>query len=203
MRHFNPTSLVKPKNYQSFQFSESFFQENKVDLEIGSGVGWHAITYSKCNPERHLIAVERTEVKFNKFKNRLEHHQGFKNLTPIHADIVPWTVHFLPDSSIEKIFIFYPNPYPKNPSARFFKMPFFEYLLKKGKENLTIHLATNEFNYQQEARELSESTWKLELIQFQELTLKSSFNPRTHFEKKYLLRNETCYDLIFQRTKQK
>jgi tRNA G46 methylase TrmB len=126
LRTFNPSTLIKPSDSGPFPLSESFFQTHSVDLEIGAGAGWHAMTYCKNNPNRTLIAVERTKNKFEKLEQRFLRHPELTNLIPIHADIIPWTVYFLPESSIERIFIYYPNPYPKNPSARFFKMPFFK-----------------------------------------------------------------------------
>ncbi len=201
MRPFNYEKIFKPKSFDEAKnqtLKELMNKFSYLDLEIGAGVGWHAIQYAKANPDRLLIATERTHEKFSKFQSRFIKHPTLSNLFPVHADVVPWTVHYLPEKSLDKIFIFYPNLYPKNPSARFFKMPFLGFLLQRGKPHLTVHLATNDYNYQKEAQEEAKNTWSLKLIQYQELTLENTPSPRTHFEKKYLLRKEICYDLIFQ-----
>lgn len=201
MRAFSPHSLTKPKGSVFLNLPPGFFDNPlPVDLEIGAGVGWHAITYAQQNPLRRLIAIERTKNKFEQFVRRTQQHPSLPQLYPIHSDVIPWSVHHLPDSSIDQFFIYYPNPYPKNSSARFFKMPFFEYLLKKGKPQALVHLATNVFDYQEEAQRMAQEQWYLKLISYRELLASSMFKPRTHFEKKYLLRGETCYDLIFQKS---
>jgi tRNA G46 methylase TrmB len=170
-----------------------------LDLEIGCGVGWHALSYVQKHPERHLLAVERTAGKFQSFQRRLERHPPLPNLTAIHADVVPWLVHTLPDACLSRIFILYPNPYPKNRAARFFTMPFFGELLKKARPELHLHLATNEKFYQEEALFMAQSHWGLRLQSQQILSRETFPKPRTHFEKKYLERNEICYDLVFTR----
>ena len=102
-----------------------------VDLEIGCGVGWHPIRYASENPERVLVAIERTAEKFGKFRDRLRRHAALPNLLPVHADAVAFISHFVPDATIDRIFLYYPNPNPKNAAARWIRMPFFGTLAKK------------------------------------------------------------------------
>ncbi len=201
MRKFSSEKVTAPKGATLFQRPSSIPDDCPIDLEIGCGVGWHSISYSQKHPERFLIAIERTSEKFKRFQRRYQHHCAIYNLLPVHADSVPWVVHCLPDGLLSRIFILYPNPYPKNPAARFFRMPFFEELLKKGKEELTIHLATNEKFYRNEAIKIASEHWPLVLESQRTLTRENFPNPRTHFEKKYLLRGEICYDLVFRKVK--
>lgn len=203
MRDFKSEKITPPRSIGTLlsknQIAEWREQSQNVDLEIGAGVGWHAIQYAVKNPLRKLIAIERTKEKFLKFEGRINKHPFIENLFAIHADVVHWSVYYLPDESIDRIFILYPNLYPKNASARFFRMPFFNYLLGKCKKNATIHLATNDFVYQIEAQNEAQERLGMKLIHFNELNGKNLSEARTHFEKKYLLRDQTCYDLIFQK----
>lgn len=200
IRAFNSQQIQPPRGAEElFRLPSDLSPETPIDLEIGCGVGWHPLRYTEENPERFLIAIERTATKFNKFQRRLLKHSPRTNLLAVHADVVPWLVHCLPENILNRIIILYPNPYPKNPSARFFKMPFFAELLKRGRADLTIHLATNEDFYQKEALRAAQQDWGLELIHHQVLTSENFPKPRTHFEKKYLERGEVCYDLAFRR----
>src|SRR4051812_21883364 len=101
-----------------------------VDVEIGSGVGWHAMEYTKNNPDRFLIAIERTSNKFEKLQRRHENHPQIKNLLAVHANAVNWVITNLKPNSVDRYFILYPNPNPKDPQKRWFRMPFMRLLLE-------------------------------------------------------------------------
>lgn len=167
-----------------------------LDLEIGAGAGLHAVQYCSMNPERTLLAVERTHAKAARLLSRRQRHPALTGLVPLHADAVSIVTHELPDASLERIFILYPNPYPKTKQAnqRFHNMPFMGELLRKLKQGGELHLATNLEWYADEAQSRLQEVWKLSLKKRARVQPGA---PRTHFEKKYLARNETCYDLIF------
>ena len=70
-------------------------------------------------------------------------------------------------------------------------------LIDKMKINGQLTLATNQLDYFEEAKESFESLWHFQLIEAGPLSPNTS--PRSHFEKKYLKRGETCYNIICQR----
>lgn len=171
-----------------------------LDLEIGCGVGWHPIRYARAFPDRTLIAVERTSEKFRKFESRLDRHPRLANLIPVHGDATSWVTHHLPDESLDRILILYPNPNGKNPQARWVRMPFFGHLLMKLKRAGTIEFRTNIAEYAGEIRDYGLGEWNLQVAVDEELAF-----PRegltTHFEQKYLERGEPCYRIVLSREK--
>jgi len=168
-----------------------------LDLEIGAGVGWHAIHYAAANPGRTLIALERTSAKFRAFETRVKAHPELRNLRAIQADAISWVTHSLPPASLDRVFILYPNPEPGRRNQRWPCMPFMERLLQTLKPGGALTLATNIEAYAREAETVMTGHWGLMLETKRELTA-GSIEPRTHFEKKYLARGEVCYDLIFR-----
>lgn len=184
MRQFKPEKLFKPRDFVKPEITDNCY------LEIGAGRGLHAVQFAQENPDKQLIAIERTRVKFEDFAKRSEHGR-FDNLIPIHADAIPWVVHALPPKSLNGVFLLYPNPEPKNAAQRWLKMPFFEFLISRLKSNATIILATNIKDYFDEAVEQTEKLWQLPFETFDVPT----DSKRTHFEIKYLARGETCYQL--------
>lgn len=177
-----PRALVKPRAHEH------------LDLEIGCGVGWHPIQYAKENPGRHLVAIEQTREKFQSFARRAQKH-ALANLTPVHADAVRWVTHALTPQSLERIFILYPNPEPRASNRRWVRMPFFAKLLEALKPGGTLTLATNIEAYAQEAAEYALHFWQLETLGPQPYAGPA----RTHFEKKYLERGETCFNVTFRK----
>lgn len=173
-----------------------------LDVEVGCGVGFHPIRYARSNPDRFLIAIEHTHTRFEKFERRLAHHEKFENLLAVHADAVEWVTHSLSPESVDRYFFLYPNPWPKSgdEKKRWYAMPFMEKVIETLKAGGTLRLATNERDYAEGAREFLKREWGLTLLEEQQLKGVGAQSPRTHFEKKYLERGETCIDLLFQKS---
>lgn len=191
MRDFNiqkipvPAAVKLPEGYSN------------LDIEIGCGVGFHPIQYAKTNPRRLLVAIEKTSEKFKKFETRIKNHPQIKNLTGVHSNAVWWITHYVKPQSVDRYFILYPNPYPKDPQKRFFQMPFMSFLKQTMKDGATLTFATNEKFYYDEALEMGVQVWKFKILENK--VIDSSEQPRTHFEKKYLLSGQTCYSIVFQK----
>lgn len=195
IRSFRAEKIRKPRNFVEPKFAQGV----PLDLEIGCGVGWHPIQYARENPDRFLVAIEHTRTRFESFERRTFRHPELKNLMAIHADAVEWVTHALGPQSIERIFLLYPNPYPKRSdlNKRWHAMPFMGRLLSVLKTGGEVLLVTNERFYFEEAREFLGEQWKMQIqvaLEFTHATAPEG-TPRTHFEKKYLARGETCFEL--------
>ena len=184
VRLFQPQRLTAPRHFKPIPALP-------ICLEIGAGKGKHAIQFAQQYPEKMLIAIERTRLKFE-FLQAQYQASPLANLQPIHADAIPWVVHALYPSQVEQLFILYPNPEPNNPAQRWLNMPFFEYLLSRIQSDGQITIASNVADYIQEACQQLEQIWHLPYI-IQDI--KPSMG-RTHFEVKYLARGERCQQLI-------
>lgn len=203
VRPFHPEHVTKPSILDGFSFPSAFTDGSPVDVEIGCGVGWHPVRYAKENPERRLIAIEHTRDKFERFEGRVARNGSPANLLPIHADATRWITHALAKESVSRYFLLYPNPEPNAPNKRWLRAPFFERLLWTLAPGGQVTLATNVKSYMEEAIEYAREAWKLDVREARSFTNADAPSgiPRTHFEKKYLLRGETCYDAVFEKRK--
>lgn len=172
-----------------------------LDVEIGCGVGWHPISYAQHNPQRHLIAIEHTREKFDRFKTRLKTNAFLPNLFPVHADATLWLDRNLEANSIDRVFILYPNPEPKAPNKRWLRSPFMHRILELLRPEGELQLATNECDYFSEALTYAKGYWNLELVEMRELKKSDDLRARTHFERKYLARGETCFDVVWRKVR--
>lgn len=170
-----------------------------IDLEIGCGVGMHAIQYAKANPSRTIIALDRSRMRLGKMKLALEQEKDIRNLVMICEDADKFVVHEIQDNSVAHLFFLYPNPYPKARQAnkRWHQMPLMECFLQKLTKGGMIHLATNKKYYADEAADFFVREWKLTMHAQSQFQGEMPFAPRTHFEKKYLERGDVLYDFIF------
>lgn len=195
VRPFESSRVPLPRDFRRLPIDPT----QPLDVEIGCGVGFHPLRYARRNPDRQLVAFERTREKFAKFAGRVSHHEELPNLIPVHGDAVNWIAHSFAPESVDRYFLLYPNPYPKESqrNLRFHLMPFFSVLRDTLKQGGTITLATNEEFYAGEAVEAMREIWGLRLLERRELPFDSV--PRTHFEKKYLARGDRCWNLVWQK----
>jgi tRNA (guanine-N7-)-methyltransferase len=190
-----------PASGKNLEISNFLAQsQGPLDFELGCGAGVFSLHYARENPERRLIAVEKTSEKFKRFESRLIHHEAFLNLLPLQANAISVLAHDLLEESLDRIFIWYPNPYPVK--SRFIRTPFFDRVLKCLKKGGEIYFASNVEEQAQEYRALGAERWKLALLEDKQITMATmpNFKPRTLFEKKYFLRGETLHQLKFGKT---
>lgn len=193
IRAFNPQGLRPPPDpqYQKVETLHSRFRG--LELEIGAGVGLHPILRAKEVPERLIVAVERTRDKYEKFLGRMESHQ-LPNLVGVHADVVPWIWHLPAQYKFEKIWLLYPNPEPGNKNQRWINAPVFSHILERLLPDGEIELATNIAAYADEVEKGAVAHWHLGV----ERSIYRGVG-RTHFERKYLARGETCHNFILRK----
>ena len=195
-RAFQPHRLSAPRDFMIPKIISDNKDEKPLILEIGAGKGKHALSFALQNPDKHLIAIERTRNKFDAF-SRLATLQDLPNLDAIHADAIAWTVHALKPNSVAKIFILYPNPEQHNPNQQWLNMPFFEFLLSRLQVGGEIILATNIQSYMDNAEHQAAKLWCLPNTRYR-VPVDSQ---RTHFEVKYLARQEVCWELSIRKPK--
>jgi len=187
IRQFQAQRIHAPREFKAIP-------EQALCVEIGAGKGKHALLFSQANPSQHLVAIERTREKFLAMKKQHELNPC-DNLNPVHADAIAWMVHALYPAQVQQLFILYPNPEPHNPAQRWLNMPFFEFLISRLQMNGRITLASNIPEYIEEAERQLQKVWHLPY----EKQVIAKDSARTHFEIKYLERDELCQQLIIQK----
>ena len=196
-RAFQPEKLSRPRDFSiPIVLTRIEATKQALVLEIGAGKGKHALLFAEANLDKQLIAIERTRTKFEAFA-RIAQAQKLDNLTAIHADAIAWIVQAIAPNSVEKLYILYPNPEPNNPNQQWLNMPFFEFLLSRLKVGGEIILATNIEKYMDNAEEQAKTLWCLPTVRHQ-VPINSQ---RTHFEIKYLARQESCWQLTMTKPK--
>lgn len=205
MRAFDSSRIPFPKGYEDFKVPTGF---EAYVLEIGAGVGWHAVMWAKNHPQDCIVAVEHSRERFAKLEGRSENmaaksDEPAPNLFPIHADAESFVVHCLPRETLDRVFLLYPNPYPKQSQSnkRWHNMPFMSELLSRLKTDGLIEMATNEDFYAAEYFDQMLGEWKLELVSEERVSKDADpdFLPRTHFEKKYYERGEMLHLFVFRK----
>lgn len=142
-----------------------FFPERPADfhfdvLEIGPGNGDFLIHEARLNPNLKFFAIELERTRLMKIKKKAAQN-NITNITlawgdariPLHKDI--------PDASLSKCFVLFPDPWPRNKHShrRLLQQDFVQLVCQKLKPNGIFTLATDVKDY---------ATWVLGHLQNQE-----------------------------------
>jgi tRNA G46 methylase TrmB len=200
MRQIDLRKIPRP----DFEFSEfQHWRKSELNfvIEIGCGVGRHPLTWAAAHPNEQILAIERTHEKFTKFKTRLENHRTkypgqYQNIWAAHAEASVLLPHLLSENSVSQFFHLYPNPEPKAKNRRLAHNPLLPFIFKTLLPNGCLTVASNIKSYIDELRSTSA---EIGFIEFSSGPISFSTPPRSHFEKKYLARGETCYEIILQK----
>ena len=84
---------------------------NKIWLEIGFGGGEHLIWQATHNPDAGLIGCEPFEDGVVKVLSAVQ-AEGLANVR-VHADDGRPLLRLLPEASVDRIFVLFPDPWPK------------------------------------------------------------------------------------------
>lgn len=109
----NFKTAIEDKTY--LDYKEIFGNDNPVHMEIGCGKGQFAFEIARQNPDINFLAVEKTaNVIVQACEKALE--GDLKNLFFINgsAEYLP---KFIPDGTIEKIYLNFSCPFPKKKYA--------------------------------------------------------------------------------------
>lgn len=204
LRSFNSQNIPLPLDLDFSVCAHALSSNSRIFLEIGCGVGWHPIQLAMEYPEVLVIGVEHSKSRFAAFQRRVEAHRmrdpkALANLLPVHADAESFVVHALKEQSLERVYMMYPNPYPKASQAnkRWMQAPFMECLLEKLKPKAVFEMRTNEAWYAKESVKQAKALWNLKQVdRFRvQKNTHPNFQVKTHFEKKYFERGQVLHVL--------
>jgi tRNA (guanine-N7-)-methyltransferase len=83
-----------------------------VELELGSGDGTFIVDWSRQNPARNFLGVERLLGRLRKI-DRKGRRQGLSNLRALRIEASYLMQYLVPESSLAALHIYFPDPWPK------------------------------------------------------------------------------------------
>lgn len=121
-----------------------FGRSAPVILEIGSGMGEVIFNLANNNPENDYLSVEVHTPGVGSLIRQAS-LAGLKNIRVIKYDIVDCLKNFIPDNSLDRIYVFFPDPWPKkrHHKRRLLQADFLALLKPTLKRNGCLFLATD------------------------------------------------------------
>ena len=190
----NFITALQNKTY--LNFSELFGNDNPVHLEIGCGKGQFACEIAKRNPNINYLAVEKS-ANVIVVAAEAANAQGIPNVRFLKggAEYLPC---FIPDGSVERIYLNFSCPYPKNRYAnhRLTHRNFLAIYRALMTENAEIHQKTdNKHFFEFSIEQLSENGFTLKNISLDLHNSDFEGNIVTEYEKRFSDLGQPIYRL--------
>ncbi len=120
------------------------FAQSPLILEIGFGNGDNLLALAQRNPENYYIGAEVYEAGIGTVLLGIENF-ALKNLRVVQGDAVIFLEKSVPVASLDKVLIFFPDPWhkKKHNKRRLIQESFIELVSSRLKPGGIIHMATD------------------------------------------------------------
>ena len=180
--------LELPEPFSVLDFNSIYGNTHPVEIEIGYGKGLFLLHSGYRYPDINFLGVEYARKYYVKACERIE-KWPVKNIKLVHAEAFEFLRACIPDNSIQKIHLYFPDPWPKKRhfKRRLFQMPFISLAHQKLKEMGHLCIATDHKGYWE---------WMSEILDAQSLLTKADFLPEPPLPENQGLTN---YDIKYQK----
>ncbi|WWO99572.1 MAG: tRNA (guanosine(46)-N7)-methyltransferase TrmB [Candidatus Dasytiphilus stammeri] len=180
-------------------FKNIFNNEHPVVLEIGFGIGHSLIAQSINYPHLNFIGIEVYLPGIASCLN-LAIKLKVNNLRIIYYNAIKVLNFMIPDRSLLKVQLFFPDPWPKKKhhKRRMVKIDFAQLILKKLNLNGYFHIATDSSSYAHEIVSIMNNITGFHRIFYDSINL-ILMRPNTKFEQKAKKSGGIIQDLIYKK----
>jgi tRNA (guanine-N7-)-methyltransferase len=168
-------------------------------LEIGFGNGESLATMAQARSDADFLGIEVHRPGVGHLLMRIE-SLGLSNLRVLCVDAVEVLARQLPDTSLNRIQIFFPDPWPKHRhhKRRLIQPDFVALLARKLKPGAHLHLATDWEAYALHMLAVLEAAEGF-VNTASKFAERPDYRPLTKFERRGLSLGHAVWDLLFQR----
>jgi len=104
--------IVPPDILSPIGFSEVFWNDHPVEVDLGSGPGKFLVEAAQRYPDRNFLGIERLLGRVRKTRRRA-FRLGIHNLRLLRMEMEYAVTHLLPKESIFRFHLSFPDPWPK------------------------------------------------------------------------------------------
>ena len=182
-------------------FAAIFGRSAPITLEIGYGNGESLVQMARAAPERDFVGIEVHRPGVGRLLHRIE-ELGLTNLKTLCADAVEVLKGQIPEESIDRVQLFFPDPWHKKRHHKR-RIVSDEWLMLVRSRLLmagTIHMATDWQHYAvQMLADLSSAEGFENCAEAGGYIPRPESRPLTKFEQRGLDRGHGVWDLLFRR----
>lgn len=188
---------------QPIDFKQIYGNDNPVVLEIGFGMGASFIEMAKNHPQQNYLGIEVHQPGVGACLKTL-HEAGIQNVRVMNHDAVEVLSSMIPDRSLARVQIFFPDPWHKSKhhKRRLIQPAFIAQLASKLQLNGVIHLATDWEDYAEQMLLVMQNAPDFENGALHgDFIERPEYRPKTKFEQRGLKLGHGVWDLEFKKIK--
>jgi tRNA (guanine-N7-)-methyltransferase len=155
---------------------------------------------AQAHPEVNYLGVEVHAPGVGSLLKQIE-QRGLSNLRIVQHDAMDVVEHMLAPASLDGVFIFFPDPWPKkrHHKRRLIQPPFVHALALRLKPGGVLHLATDWQEYAEQMLEVLRGE-PLLANTVESFAPRPQYRPLTKFEQRGLRLGHGVWDLLFRRS---
>lgn len=179
---------------------KAFGRRAPLVLEIGFGMGDSLLAMAENEPEKDFVGIEVHTPGVGRLVNGAG-EQGLANLRVYMADAVDVLDDCIPDESIDRFQLYFPDPWhkKKHHKRRIVQPEFMEKIRRKMAPGGVVHLATDWQNYAEHMLAVMEALPGYANLQSPgEYSPRPDYRPSTKFEQRGQRLGHGVWDLIYR-----
>ncbi len=191
------------------ELNASFGRKAPLVVEIGFGMGLSLVEMAGNEPDKNFIGIEVHRPGVGSLMNEAD-KAGLTNLRAYCDDAIEVLSRCIPDNSIDRLQIYFPDPWHKkrHNKRRLVQPEFVASLLPKMKQGGILHLATDWENYAEQMMEVMTAAdgWRNTMGYdsdtgkcCEEYAPRPDYRPITKFEKRGERLGHGVWDMLFKK----
>lgn len=176
-----------------------FSRQAPTVLEIGFGNGLSLADMAEAHTDLNFFGIEVHKPGVGSLLVQVK-QRHLENVRVSHDDAVQVLEQQIPDASLHRIQIFFPDPWHKkrHHKRRLIQAPFVETLVKKLEPNGRIHVATDWEHYAEHILEVLSANANLNNVA-DGYAPKPDYRPGTKYEARGIRLGHGVWDLVFEK----
>ncbi len=179
----------------------TFGRKAPLVVEIGFGMGLSLIEMAGNEPDKNFIGIEVHRPGVGSLMNEAD-KAGLSNLRAYCDDAVEVLKKCIPDNSISRMQIYFPDPWHKkrHNKRRLVQPAFISTIFPKMKTGGVLHMATDWENYAEQMMEVMSAAegWNNQMGESQ-YAPRPDYRPETKFERRGHRLGHGVWDLLFEK----
>ena len=210
MRTNSPKSLIRDKNkkwqYEGVLLPDlsqlerfdvaDFFEDHELplEIEIGVGKGTFLVARAAYRPEVNFLGIEYA-APYAKYTADRIHRAGLTNAKMLHADAGEFFKTMLPDCSVFRVHLYFPDPWPKRKHnrRRILQPEFLQHVRRVLKPGGQFLIVTDHREYFEHMLKVITDAEGFARMKFPQLLDSDVHIVGTNFEKKYVEQGRNFY----------
>ena len=182
------------------QLNSLFSNDAPITLEIGFGNGVSLATMAEQSPDKNFVGIEVHRPGVGRLLHLIKEKQ-LSNLRVMDDDAVEIIKNRIPENSLDRIQLFFPDPWHKkrHNKRRIVQPDFVSLISTRLKKGGVFHMATDWEPYAEHMAEVMEVSLEFKSLSDTPYSPKPDSRPTTKFENRGLKLGHGVWDLIYEK----